>query len=158
MKYTTNYSLSQYDATDRVTRSTFNSDNSKIDTAIKNAATAAATAQSTANSAQSAAAAAQSTANSAVSATVRFVTGSYTGNGEASQFIPLTPMPNVLIVTQGGRFGWGNIESGGIVYPNMPSSSITLSETGFTAYANNNFNRANLTAVVYRYLAIYWNE
>ena len=41
MQHTTNYNFSQYDATDRVTRSTFNSDNSKIDAALKSVSDAA---------------------------------------------------------------------------------------------------------------------
>ena len=38
MTKTTNYQLNQWDATDRVLRTDFNSDNQKIDAALKNAA------------------------------------------------------------------------------------------------------------------------
>ena len=91
MQYTTNYSLSQYDATDRVTRSTFNSDNSKIDTAIKNAANAAATAQSTATAAQSAA-----------NNKTQLVFGTYNGTGDAiSQTISLGFRPSAVFIFSG---------------------------------------------------------
>ena len=43
MQHTTNYNLSQYDATDRVTRDAFNADNLAIDAAIKSVSDAAAT-------------------------------------------------------------------------------------------------------------------
>ena len=42
MNYTQNYQLNQWDATDRVLRTDFNSDNQKIDAALKNAADAVA--------------------------------------------------------------------------------------------------------------------
>ena len=70
MQYTSNYGLSQYEATDRVTRTAFNSDNAKLDAALKSAADAAANAQTTADSAAGAAASA-----------ARLVFGTYTGNG-----------------------------------------------------------------------------
>ena len=43
MNYTQNYQLNQWDATDRVLRTDFNSDNQKIDAALKNAADAVGT-------------------------------------------------------------------------------------------------------------------
>ena len=91
MQHTTNYNLSQYDATDRVTRDAFNADNLAIDAALKRVSDAAGAAQSTANSASSAAAAAQSAANAAAAAAAagaKIVTGTYTGTGTYGQSSP----------------------------------------------------------------------
>ena len=84
MNHTTNYNLSQYEATDRVTRTAFNSDNAAIDAALKTVANAAAAAQSTAAAAQSTAATAQSTAATAQSTAAtapKIAFGSYSGTG-----------------------------------------------------------------------------
>ena len=88
----------------------------------------------------------------------RILHGSYTGDGEASQFIPLAAQPQVLIVTSGGRTSQGNIMYGGVVFPTVPSESVTLGETGFTARGGNanSMARANLLNTNYQYLAIYW--
>lgn len=97
MKKTTNYKLSQYDATDRVTRSTFNADNLAIDTAIKAAATAAANAQSTANIAKTNAETALAAAQAA--GRLRIETGTYTGTGTYSFTLPLDREPLLLLIT-----------------------------------------------------------
>lgn len=79
MQHTTNYNLSQYDATDRVTRDAFNADNLAIDAALKSVSNAAGAAQSTANSALAAAAAG-----------CRVVVGTYTGTGTYGRANPNT--------------------------------------------------------------------
>lgn len=164
MKYTTNYSLSQYDATDRVTRSTFNSDNSKIDAAIKNAANAAATAQSTANTAASAAATAQTAANGKSA----IVVGTYTGNGAASQYISLGFAPKAVLVLYGGAaineyIASGRHLYGGLALPNSPAqfsnrTVLSISGNGFYVYFNQTESsfllKSNANSVVYHYLAI----
>lgn len=81
MNHTTNYSLSQYEAADRVTRDAFNSDNRKIDAALKTVADAASSAQATAS-------AAQSTANGKGNCFIE--TGSYAGSGTSGQANPNT--------------------------------------------------------------------
>ena len=93
---------------------------------------------------------------------IHIVTGTYTGNGTASQFIPLAATPQALIVTFTGRLGSGNITYGGIVTPETPNSAVAIGEGGFTAYGNGNTsgNRpmANAANHQYAYFALYWSE
>ena len=130
MTKTTNYQLPKWEKTDRIQMSDFNDMTATLDAALK--------------------------ANA--DAMPRILHGSYTGDGEASQFIPLAAQPQVLIVTSGGRTSQGNIMYGGVVFPTVPSESVTLGETGFTARGGNanSMARANLLNTSYQYLAIYW--
>ena len=130
MTKTTNYQLPKWEKTDRVQMKDFNDMTATLDAALK--------------------------ANA--DAMPRILHGSYTGDGEASQFIPLAAQPQVLIVTSGGRTSQGNIMYGGVVFPTVPSESVTLGETGFTARGGNanSMARANLLNTNYQYLAIYW--
>ena len=130
MKKTTNYQLPKWEKTDRVQMKDFNDMTATLDAALK--------------------------ANA--DAMPRILHGSYTGDGETSQFIPLAAQPQVLIVTSGGRTSQGNIMYGGVVFPTVPSESVTLSETGFTARGGNanSMARANLLNTSYQYLAICW--
>ena len=130
MTKTTNYQLPKWEKTDRIQMSDFNDMTATLDAALK--------------------------ANA--DAMPRILHGSYTGDGEASQFIPLAAQPQVLIVTSGGRTSQGNIMYGGVVFPTVPSESVTLGETGFTARGGsaNSMARANLLNTNYQYLAIYW--
>ena len=130
MTKTTNYQLPKWEKTDRIQMSDFNDMTAALDAALK--------------------------ANA--DAMPRILHGSYTGDGEASQFIPLAAQPQVLIVTSGGRTSQGNIMYGGVVFPTVPSESVTLGETGFTARGGNanSMARANLLNTNYQYLAIYW--
>ena len=130
MTKTTNYQLPKWEKTDRIQMSDFNDMTATLDAALK--------------------------ANA--DAMPRILHGSYTGDGETSQFIPLAAQPQVLIVTSGGRTSQGNIMYGGVVFPTVPSESVTLGETGFTARGGNanSMARANLLNTSYQYLAIYW--
>ena len=130
MTKTTNYQLPKWEKTDRIQMSDFNDMTATLDAALK--------------------------ANA--DAMPRILHGSYTGDGEASQFIPLAAQPQVLIVTSGGRTSQGNIMYGGVVFPTVPSESVTLGETGFTARGGsaNSMARANLLNTSYQYLAICW--
>ena len=130
MTKTTNYQLPKWEKTDRIQMKDFNDMTATLDAALK--------------------------ANA--DAMPRILHGSYTGDGEASQFIPLAAQPQVLIVTSGGRTSQGNIMYGGVVFPTVPSESVTLGETGFTARGGsaNSMARANLLNTSYQYLAIYW--
>ena len=130
MTKTTNYQLPKWEKTDRIQMNDFNDMTATLDAALK--------------------------ANA--DAMPRILHGSYTGDGEASQFIPLAAQPQVLIVTSGGRTSQGNIMYGGVVFPTVPSESVTLGETGFTARGGNanSMARANLLNTNYQYLAIYW--
>ena len=130
MTKTTNYQLPKWEKTDRIQMKDFNDMTATLDAALK--------------------------ANA--DAMPRILHGSYTGDGETSQFIPLAAQPQVLIVTSGGRTSQGNIMDGGVVFPTVPSESVTLGETGFTARGGNanSMARANLLNTNYQYLAIYW--
>jgi len=130
MTKTTNYQLPKWEKTDRIQMKDFNDMTATLDAALK--------------------------ANA--DAMPRILHGSYTGDGEASQFIPLAAQPQVLIVTSGGRTSQGNIMYGGVAFPTVPSESVTLGETGFTARGGNanSMARANLLNTSYQYLAIYW--
>ena len=130
MTKTTNYQLPKWEKTDRIQMKDFNDMTATLDAALK--------------------------ANA--DAMPRILHGSYTGDGEASQFIPLAAQPQVLIVTSGGRTSQGNIMYGGVVFPTVPSESVTLGEIGFTARGGsaNSMARANLLNTSYQYLAICW--
>ena len=130
MNHTTNYQLPKWEKTDRIQMKDFNDMTATLDAALK--------------------------ANA--DAMPRILHGSYTGDGEASQFIPLAAQPQVLIVTSGGRTSQGNIMYGGVVFPTVPSESVTLGEIGFTARGGsaNSMARANLLNTSYQYLAICW--
>ena len=87
MNKTTNYQLSQWEKTDRIQMENFNSDNEKIDTALKANADAAA----------AAAAALENCGN------CRIVYGTYTGNGKYGSANPNTLTFNgkpVLVIVQ----------------------------------------------------------
>ena len=87
MNKTTNYQLSQWEKTDRIQMENFNSDNAKIDTALKANADAVA----------AAAAALENCGN------CRIVYGSYTGNGKYGSDNPNTLTFNgkpVLVIVQ----------------------------------------------------------
>ena len=92
----------------------------------------------------------------------RVIHGSYTGNGDVSQFIALDEAPQVLMVFQSGQFNNANMIYGGIALPGVPSASISIDETGFTAMGNGNSSgtrpMANLNATSYHYLTFYWEE
>lgn len=167
MQHTTNYNLSQYDATDRVTRDAFNADNLAIDAALKSVSDAAGTAQSTATSALAAAVAG-----------CRVVVGTYTGDGMSSRTIDLGAQPkSVYVCMQNGYVastytGTGTSRTaycGGLAMPNNPvlctySSTdytiLSVSGTGFTVHwstpATRNIAMAtNLSGQVYHYIAFF---
>lgn len=72
MNQTTNYQLSQWEASDRILMNDFNDDNAKIDAALKTQADAIATLETSV------------AAKADASALPQFVTGSYTGTGEVN--------------------------------------------------------------------------
>ena len=86
MQHTTNYNLSQYDATDHVTRDAFNADNLVIDAALKANADAAA--------------GALAAAQAAAAAGCRIVTGTYTGTGSQSVSINVGFYPKAVILSE----------------------------------------------------------
>ena len=82
---TTNYDLNQWLSTDQVLRTDFNADNAKVDTAL-------------AGKAEQAALSALAERVTALETLPQLVTGTYTGDGTASQFISLGFTPKALLV------------------------------------------------------------
>ena len=107
MQHTTNYNLSQYDATDRVTRDAFNADNFAIDAALKSVSDAAASAQSTASAAQSAAATALAAASAAGNCTLHYIT--HIGTGTTDPITVSIPEGKPIIVFVNGYDGLSRI-------------------------------------------------
>lgn len=143
MNQTANYGLSQYEAADRVTRATFNSDNSKIDAAIKAAADAA-------------------------GGGVKLAVGAYEGDGAAARTISVGFTPKaVLVMSDYGAsyiaIGMSQSTLGGLAVTGSPSKStagVTALEIitgGFrVSYVESGTSYAisNGSGTAYRYLAL----
>ena len=142
MRQTANYQLSQWDAEDRILREDFNRDNEKIDEAV---------------------AAAQAGA-------VRFITGSYTGDGStAAREFHLGARPKFLLLCRdsegdGSSFYQSVFAAQNFQYTFMEAGKsvssalelLTFTDTGFTLQsgetnAEKGFNRSGKS---YRYLAL----
>lgn len=153
---TQHYHLNQWEAEDKVLRAEFNHDNAKLDSAMAQAAQERAELRS---------------------AIPKIVTGTYQGNGAASQTIPLGFAPKaVLTMTQSGLMYSPNSSGymfGGLALPGHSAShryrrsisspyeyypGVEVTDTGFTVYetrigeyAGVSCNSADTT---YHYLAI----
>ena len=131
---TTNYGLSQWEATDKVERLDFNGDNEKLDAAIKAAQDAADSAQ---EATDNLAAAAYTPENSP------FVVGTYKGNGTASRTISLGFTPQAVFVAP-TMAQFYNYASGHYVYGGMAvtgsnvcrNTSASTSEGGRIGWAS----------------------
>lgn len=161
--HTQNYHLSQWQKTDRVLMSEFNQDNEKIDTALS---------QLAAQVSQKA----DSTRVEAVSATIpKFISGTYTGNGEITRIIPLPFQPKAVFLTDhrgvtclenGHSFHYG-----GLALTNLPvyttetvdhrtAKVLEIAGSGFTVsyiqMRSENFqivSASNQDAQIYHYIA-----
>ena len=121
---TANYGLSQWEATDQVVRADFNSDNAKIDAAIKAAEDKAIGAQETADIAKVAAEAAYSPDNAP------YVVGWYTGNNAEKRTIALGFTPQaVLVMSEAGKAE----EYGGLA---ITGRNASCSSEGATAWVS----------------------
>ena len=148
--HTTNYDLNQWEGTDKVLRAEFNADNAKIDAALKANADAIA-AEAAAREAE----------------VPKIVTGIYTGNGQASQFISLGFTPKaVYVCNDKGRIfnGNGNSCYGGLALTGHPVESgvgptIVEIQTGgfsvsYSTASSSVFIAANSQGAVYYYAAL----
>lgn len=108
MTKTTNYQLNQWAKSDRIRMDDFNSDNAKIDAALK--------------------------VNADAIAAVGYVTGTYTGTGSYPRTVSLGFQPKAVVVTTntgctsspfGGVFGVGMPLSG---YAEVTANGFTLKE------------------------------
>ena len=140
---TQHYHLNQWEAEDKVLRAEFNQDNAKLDSALAQAAQERAELRS---------------------AIPKIVTGTYQGNGAASQTIPLGFAPKaVLTMTQSGLMYSPNSSGymfGGLAIPGHSAShpGVEVTDAGFTVYetrigeyAGVSCNSADTT---YHYLAV----
>lgn len=162
MTHTENFKLSQWQKSDRIMMSDFNSDNQKLDTALKTIANALETkaeASALKTIADAVETKAEASALSALAATVSKITaGSYTGDGEESQAITLGFQPSAVlllcdeIVTYSAS-GTSIVMSGGIALYGKPLyvctkrlittlsadcvPAITVTKNGFSVYLGN---------------------
>ena len=158
MNQTTNYALNQWEEGDRVSRADFNSDNSKLDAAIKSVADTAASAQSAASAAQS-----------AVSSAAKLAAGSYVGDDAESRTISVGFTPKaVLVCDEAGRMCGENVMAGDqFYYGGMAVTGGALSidghtllevvSGGFTVHSfsdGSTYGEINTEGSSYRYLAL----
>ena len=157
-KYTKNYSLCQWEATDQVLRTDFNEDNKKVDTALNGLSTQMKTK-------------ADQTALNAVAATIpKIAVGTYTGDGNQKRTIPLPFTPKAVFVNSyfGATYDYGSglHYFGGLAVKGGPlkwyseTDSISFLEIvsgGFTVASQTAYSHSSCTNqlnMVYYYLAI----
>jgi len=154
-KYTKNYKLCQWEATDQVRRTDFNTDNAKLETALTRIET-------TADSAKAAAKAAQTTADAAWSPAQPYIAlGNYIGNAETSRDIELGFRPRVVIVcmSSGAMMSNGPYSGHFMIYGGIATEevgcggAIRVTDTGFHLSFNNDTYQVNLPNRSYTYVA-----
>lgn len=139
MTKTEHYQLNQWEASDRVLREDFNSDNAKIDAAIESVRTAA----------------------------LQLFVGSYTGDGTADRTIDLGRAPKaVYVCAENGQILSSGRYYGGLAVPGHPvwieNPQLTVLEvcsTGFIVHYRYNdpyktYAYSNAENVNYHYLAL----
>jgi len=125
--HTTNYNLPQWEATDAFCRTDFNAAFSDIDSALNNLANIA----------------------------IVLMTGTYIGNGEASQFINLGRTPKaVLIMRYGNSVDDNSSHYGGIAVTGHPSDIVSITTNGFLAMQSDSWNFGNADGYSYTYIAL----
>lgn len=88
----------------------------------------------------------------------RVIHGSYTGNGEASQFIALEETPNTVAVFQSGILNLGNILNGGFAFPGASCTTVSVGDNGFTVMNSDSRATANASGSKYEYMAFFWSK
>lgn len=155
--YTTNYQLNQWEAGDKVERVDFNADNAKIDAAVKAVDQAREALGNTVAALQTTVARKQDAASA-----VKFVTGSYTGDGAASRTIPLGFTPKaVFVISQKGYTYSTSAFHGGLALTGCPVASgnykiLTIVNGGFEVYYSRDTTwtvYTNASGVVLYYIA-----
>ena len=150
---TTNYQLNQWQGSDAFLRSDFNEDNAKVEAAL----TALAAKDKSLTQLMETKA-----DQSALATKTEIVTGTYTGDGAASQEILLGFQPKaVLVCSEQGRMGdstgqvwvYGGLALVGhpVEYSGMPAVEITGS--GFRVYFDDENVLTNQRTTVYHYIA-----
>ncbi|MCI8303757.1 MAG: hypothetical protein HFF52_03925 [Lawsonibacter sp.] len=160
MNHTPNYNLSQWEAEDKVLRTDFNADNAKIDAGLK--------ALNTGKADKSTVTALQSQVNTVKTSVPKIVMGTYTGNGAASQTIPLPFAPKaVLVISHDGYTRNTARIFGGLALPGSPAkidhetldlTAVSISGNGFRVFSDTSDEYwtvvANSKDFSYHYLAI----
>lgn len=88
----------------------------------------------------------------------RVIHGSYTGNGETSQFISLEKTPNAVAVFRDGILNLGNILYGGFAFPGASCTTVSVGDNGFTVANDNSRTTANASGLKYEYMAFFWTN
>ncbi len=131
---TANYQLNQWEPTDQVLRTDFNADNAKLDAALAEKAeveTVSALQTAVASKAEQTALAALAARVTALEARPYIVTGTYTGDGTASQFIFLGFTPKALLVVGAwSAMSRDNSYYGGFALEGKPAGGRDGNETG----------------------------
>ena len=156
---TSNLALSQWGASDRVTRADFNGDNQKIDAAVGALRTADTTMQGSISTLQGSV----SSLQTAVAGKCSVIVGTYTGDGAAERTISLGVTPKAVFVcsnsgsTLVSYYSYGGLAlRGSPVKPNDNSSSVTVTSNGFTVGLNATQGvNTNSNAHLYHYFALY---
>ena len=165
--YTSNYQLCQWEGTDKVLRTDFNSDNAKIDAALKANADAVSAEAEARAAAVSSEASARAAADAALTASIPKVkVGTYTGDGGDSKTISVGFTPKaVLVLTREGQTITGTgiqfihgglaVTGGSVVYDGdtvlqIVSGGFTVHYKSLSGYVVN----SNYNGTVFRYLAI----
>ena len=173
-KYTENYGLCQWEATDQVLRTEFNEDNQKVDTALNKLSAQMETKadQTTLNTLSAAVLKkADQSALTAVASTIpKIVVGSYTGNGAQSRTISVGFTPKAVFVNtsygaaytlHSNHFYYGGLAVQGKPLKwdssDYPMSFLSIVDGGFSvtfqsAYGHNSMT--NAPDVELYYLAI----
>ena len=137
MKQTENYQLNQWEKDDRIQMEDFNSDNAKIDAAIK-------------------------AAEAAVTAAAQLYFGTYAGNNASSRDITLGFTPKALIVTTSYAMFRDATNSvyGGIAGPGYPCTAtsgyaVQIIDNGFRVFYNTSGKAyTNNSGYTYYYIAV----
>ena len=128
--YTPNYGLHQWVPEDTFLRTDFNTDFEKIDTAL----------------------------SGLNQAKPELVTGTYTGNGESSQYIELGFAPKAVLVisNRGDVSAYGGLAlPDTTVYESHSQKVLEITDTGFTTYgAGSSWAKGNSSGSVFHYLAV----
>ena len=161
---TGNYQLSQWESTDRIQMEDFNSDNAKIDAALKANADAIAT-KANASALAAKADASALTALAATAGNCKIVTGTYTGTGSYGNSNKNTltfenpPMAVFVSATLGRQFAAlkGSERTRALSHSSDQNDPVYLTWSGnsLSWYGNSATIQCNESGTVYRYVAFF---
>ena len=100
---------------------------------------------------------ARAAADTALSARIDqlIVAGTYTGDGQSSQFINLGFTPRAILTANAdGRSSQGNILYGGLAITGSNASLVSITENGFSVSGTGGNNYGNSNGSTYKYVAV----